>query len=96
MPTHFAYVQWFSRFRPRPERYHGLHQVKHSFINNARVHNERTACIIPIERIQRSVSLIPWFGRRVDPTWTAYNVLERCKQFYINAFSDKHAYITLP
>ncbi|KZV61414.1 hypothetical protein PENSPDRAFT_693426 [Peniophora sp. CONT] len=83
-PTHFAYVEWFSRFR-RPERWHGLHRVSRSIINNARVQNERAAVIVPVERIQRSVSLIPRFGQTVNSAWTSDNVLELCSDFYRTA-----------
>lgn len=96
MPTHFVYVEWFSRLRAQPESWHKLYRVDHSVINNARVQNERAACILPLERVQRSVSLLPSFGRRIDPTWTAENVLQPCTHFYVDAFSDKHAYVTMP
>ena len=95
-PTHFAYVEWFSRFRENPEPWHGLHRVKRMIINNSRVEDTRAAAIVPVERIQRSVSLIPRFGRVLDPAWNADNVLEVCPEFYVNSFSDKHAYITMP
>ncbi|KZV59797.1 hypothetical protein PENSPDRAFT_594870 [Peniophora sp. CONT] len=96
LPTHFAYVEWFSRFRNNPEPWHGLHCVKRTIINNARTQNERAAVILPVERLQRSVSLIPQFGRSVNPEWTSDNVLERCSKFYVNSFSDRHAHITMP
>ncbi|VDB87450.1 unnamed protein product [Peniophora sp. CBMAI 1063] len=95
LPTHFVYVEWFSRFR-RPEQSHGLHRISRTIINNARVQNERASAILPYDRVQRSVSLIPHFGPTVNPSWTADNVLERCSEFYVNAFSDKHAYMTMP
>ena len=95
-PEHLAYVELFTRFRQHPEPWHGLHRVKRAMINNARVQNERAAVIIPVDRIQRSVSLVPRFGREVNPAWTAANVLEMCPEFYVNTFSDRHAYITMP
>lgn len=95
LPTHLVYVEWFSRFR-NPERWHGLHRVKRSVINNAQVQNERAAVILPYERVQRSVSLIPRFGRTVNQAWTADNILEQCSDFYVNRYSDKHAYSTIP
>lgn len=94
LPTHFAYIEWFSFHGP--ELAHGLRRVKRTIVNNAHVHNERASVILPYERIQRSVSLIPRFGKSVDPQWNADNVLERCSDFYVNSHSDRHAYITMP
>ncbi|KZV62326.1 hypothetical protein PENSPDRAFT_591568, partial [Peniophora sp. CONT] len=89
-PKHFAYVEWFSRTPSNPGRYHGLKYVERTLIDD-----ERVVSILPLDRIKRSVSLIPRFGPRINRTWTADNVLEKCAEFYINSFSDKHAYITI-
>ncbi|KZV71346.1 hypothetical protein PENSPDRAFT_577930 [Peniophora sp. CONT] len=89
-PTHFAYVEWFSRIPGAPEPSHGMYSIERE-----RVDNERVVSIIPMDRIKRSVSLLPRFGPRVDPAWTSDNVLELCQKFYMNPFSDKHAYMTL-
>ena len=96
VPEHFAYVEWFSRLTNQPEPWHGLRRIKRSIINNNRVQNERSAAIVPVDRVRRSVALFPRFGRTVDPEWTADNVLERCSEFYVNSFSDKHTYVTVP
>ena len=56
---------------------------------------ERLVSILPIDRIRRSVSLFPRLGQTIDPTWTSDNILEVCSEFYVNSFSDRHAYITI-
>lgn len=89
-PKHFAYVEWFSRTPSNPGRYHGLKHIERTLIDD-----ERVVSILPLDRVKRSVSLIPRFGPRINHTWTADNILEVCAEFYVNSFSDKHAYITL-
>lgn len=89
-PTHFAYVEWFSKLPAAPEPSHGLYRVKRELVGA-----ERVVSIIPLDRLKRSISLAPRFPPQVDPTWNSDNVLELCNDFYINSFSDKHAYMTL-
>ncbi|KZV60613.1 hypothetical protein PENSPDRAFT_694117 [Peniophora sp. CONT] len=89
-PKHFAYVEWFLRTPSNPGRYHGLKHVERTVIDG-----ERVVSILPLNRVKRSVSLIPRFGQRINRSWTADNVLEECAEFYINSFSDKHIYITM-
>ena len=92
IPTHFAYIEWFSSFRNSgPEKHRGnMYHVKRSIRDG-----ERLVSILPIDRIRRSVSLLPRFGPKVPPGWTSANVLEVCPSFYVNPFSDQHAYITI-
>ena len=87
---YFVYVEWFTDFAPSPQPHHGLYRIKHSLQNNL-----RRASVIPIDHIHRSIHLIPKFGPQVPPTWTSDNVLELCDTFYVNSFSDRHAYHTI-
>ncbi|KAG1903207.1 uncharacterized protein F5891DRAFT_1106185 [Suillus fuscotomentosus] len=88
-PTHLAYVEWFTPFQ-QPESHHGLYKV-------ARLirHGERLASIIEISDICRSIHLIPNFGVAAPREWTSSTVLECCSTFFVNPFSDRHAYLTL-
>ncbi|KAI0027825.1 hypothetical protein K488DRAFT_60342 [Vararia minispora EC-137] len=88
--SHFAYVEWFSRFPPNPDQTHRMFKIHRSTIQG-----ERVASIIPIQDIRRSVHLFPRFGRTKDPSWTSKNVLELCKEFFVNCFSDRQCYITV-
>ncbi|KIJ09125.1 hypothetical protein PAXINDRAFT_87903, partial [Paxillus involutus ATCC 200175] len=89
LPTHLAYVEWFSPFTG-PERHHGLYKVTRSMQNG-----ERIASIVPVLDIQRSIHLIPRFGRVAPLDWTSSNVLEQCDTFFVNPFTDRHAYMTI-
>ncbi|VDB94448.1 unnamed protein product [Peniophora sp. CBMAI 1063] len=90
IPTHLAYIEWFSSFKNRPEKDIDLYHIRREVIQQ-----ERLVSILPIERIRRSVSLFPRLGTAIDPFWTADNVLEVCEHFFVNCFSDKHAYVTI-
>ncbi|KAG2029856.1 hypothetical protein BDR03DRAFT_975485 [Suillus americanus] len=89
LPTHFAYVEWFTPFG-QPEANHGLYKISHLVRNG-----ERLASIIDISDIRRSVHLIPKFGPVAPREWTSSTVLELCSTFFINSFSDRHAYLTI-
>ncbi|KAG1811639.1 hypothetical protein EV424DRAFT_1473681 [Suillus variegatus] len=88
-PTHLAYVEWFTPFQ-QPESHHGLYKVGRLIR-----HGERLASIIDISDIRRSIHLIPNFGAAAPREWTSSTVLECCSTFFVNSFSDRHAYLTI-
>ncbi|KIJ05946.1 hypothetical protein PAXINDRAFT_103573 [Paxillus involutus ATCC 200175] len=90
VPQHLAYVEWFTPFSPTPERNHAMYKVTRSIVDG-----ERMASIVPVANIRRSVHLIPKFGATAPREWTSSNVLERCKTFFVNPFTDRHAYRTI-
>lgn len=73
------------------------------FDNNAHLYKvkqvirdgDRLASIIPLQSIRRSVYLLPSFGNAVPKAWTSGNVLDKCATFYVDSFSDRHAYHTI-
>ena len=79
-PHPLAYVEWFTGFST-PVTDLGMYQISHS----SRSHCRRVS-IIPITQIKRSIHLIPKFGKQMDPSWTADDVLKRCKYFYVNCY----------
>ena len=90
-PTQFVYLEWFSRFKPRPEANHRFYRVMRSRTQVG----DRIAAIVPLESIERSVHLVPKFGAVKPPEWTSETVLNLCDTFFVNSFTDRHTYITI-
>ncbi|KAI0313724.1 hypothetical protein OF83DRAFT_1086147 [Amylostereum chailletii] len=88
LPSHFAYVELFSRFLSHPDPKHRMYSITCSFRGLA-----RRAALIPVDRIQRSVHLFPKFGPSKPPNWNSANVLELCNNFNVNPFTDRDTYI---
>ncbi|KAJ7624091.1 hypothetical protein DFH06DRAFT_1446337 [Mycena polygramma] len=89
-PKYLAYVEWFSRFTKEPERNHLMFKISRSEIDG-----ERMASIIPVQNIRRSIHLLPKFGPVAPPEWKSSNVLEKCRVFFANPWTDRHSYTTL-
>ncbi|KAN0135781.1 hypothetical protein V8E53_006421 [Lactarius tabidus] len=86
-PSHFAYVEWFSA-PSAPDPCHGMSRVSRSYGS----HGCRTATIIRLTDICRSVQLFPVFGPVAPRQWQGATVLEECQNFYINPFVDERMY----
>ncbi|KAJ7769505.1 hypothetical protein B0H16DRAFT_1661035 [Mycena metata] len=89
-PQYLAYVEWFSAFKPNPERHHLMCKVSRVVRNG-----DRLASIIPVSNIRRSVHLLPKFGPVAPAEWKSHNVLDQCPVFFANPWTDKHIYTTL-
>ncbi|KAJ7753261.1 hypothetical protein B0H16DRAFT_1663010 [Mycena metata] len=89
-PKYLAYVEWFSAFKPQPERHHLMYKVSRVIRNG-----DRLASIIPVANIRRSVHLLPKFGAVAPAEWNSHNVLDRCPVFFANPWTDHHIYATL-
>lgn len=88
-PQHLAYVELFTPFASEPaSEEHGLHKVSRALTANG----SRRAEIIRVEDIERSCHLFPDFGPVADRSWTTSTVLEKCKDFYVNTFTDLDTY----
>jgi len=88
-PKYLAYVEWFTAFSA-PDPDHGLFKIKRVVRDG-----DRLASIIPLLSIRRSVYLFPMFGPVAPREWTSGNVLDRSSAFYVDSFSDRHAYHTV-
>ncbi|KAI0056075.1 hypothetical protein BV25DRAFT_1814750 [Artomyces pyxidatus] len=91
IPTHFAYVEWFTRPGPVAEKDHLMYKVTRKWTHRG----ERTASIIPVHDLYSSVHLLPKFGPVAERHWSSSNVLELCQTFFVNSFTDRHTYITV-
>jgi len=75
-----AYVEWFTLFNaPVPDL--EMYQVSRS----TQSHRHHTSIIL-VSQIERSVHLILKFGQVMDVTWSADNILEVCKTFFVNPY----------
>ncbi|KAI0072677.1 hypothetical protein K474DRAFT_1686544 [Panus rudis PR-1116 ss-1] len=89
-PLYLAYVEWFTPFSATPDPTHGMYKVSPAYSNGV-----RSTSVIPLSNIFRSVHLFPVFGPVVDRSWIADSVLDQCSRFYVNPFSDRHAFGTI-
>ena len=64
-------------------------------ISRAFKNGECHAGVIPVENIHRSVVLFPDFGASAPRDWTSSSVLEDCDTFFVNPFTDEHAFRTI-
>ncbi|KAI9431986.1 hypothetical protein H4582DRAFT_1821876 [Lactarius indigo] len=85
-PAHLTYVEWFSP-ASAPGTSHNMCRVSRHHRNG-----RRSASVIPLTDICRSVQLFPVFGPVVPRHWQSATVLEECNNFYVNPFVDKHMY----
>jgi hypothetical protein len=86
-PAHLAYVEWFTP-PSAPDPAHRMSRISRQYGS----HGRRSASIIPLTDICRSVQLFPVFGPVAPRIWKGSTVLEECPNFYINPFLDKHMY----
>ena len=84
---HLAYVQWYSPLI-NPDPNHQLYKI-----TPLKNHDGTNVCsIIPLANIRQSVHLFSIFGRFASQEWTSANVLDSCKSFFVNSFTDRHLY----
>ncbi|KAI9429981.1 hypothetical protein H4582DRAFT_2114026 [Lactarius indigo] len=89
LPTHLAYMEWFSPIPTTPNSNSRLFKVSRLTRNG-----QRLASVIPVDDIYSSVHLLPRFGQLGDtPRCNTFLVLELCQSFYINLFSSQDIYL---
>ncbi|KAG2158664.1 uncharacterized protein EDB93DRAFT_1237945 [Suillus bovinus] len=87
LPTHFAYVEWFTPFSPAPDCNSGLYKVSCSLRDG-----DTMASIVSIADIECSVHLIPRFGVMAQREWMSDTVLEDCDTFWLNLYIDRYTF----
>ena len=88
IPPYLAYVDWYTPFNAHPERHHLMYKISPCSLPEGGC----LASIIPVSRIHRSIKLFPKFGPAVPEEWTSDTVLDLCKTFFVNPFTDRHFY----
>ena len=53
----------------------------------------RVASITPVMNIAQSIHLSPLAGANIPREWTSDSVLEECRHFLVNSFSDRSTYL---
>ncbi|KAG1828595.1 hypothetical protein DFJ58DRAFT_672192 [Suillus subalutaceus] len=87
LPTHLAYVEWFTPFPPAADRNSRLYKLLQSLRGG-----DTVASIVPVADIERSVHLIPRFGVMAPREWTSDTVLEDCDTFWLNSYIDRYTF----
>ena len=87
-PNHLAYVEWFTPFRREPEPKSGMYKVARSYLDDFRLVE-----IIPLTSIVQSIHLIPLPGETIPRSWTSNTIIEECRNFIVNSFSDRYTYV---
>jgi hypothetical protein len=82
VPSHLAYIKWFSPFPLAPDQHHGLYKVLQSLLGGAKL-----ASIVPLSKIVHSAHLIPNFGAIVPQEWSSDTVLDDCNTFWLKLIS---------
>jgi hypothetical protein len=92
IPGHLAYVEWFSLPRAK-EHNSGMYSMTRSF--KGPQNGMHDAAVVAVESIRCSCQLIPKFDKPCNRAWSAENVLDRCKHFFVNNFVDNYMYQTI-
>ncbi|KAI9436290.1 hypothetical protein H4582DRAFT_2112156 [Lactarius indigo] len=86
LPMHLAYVEWFSPIPTVPDS-NDLYKVSRLTQNGRHL-----ASVIPVDHLFSSVHLLPHFGPETLE-WNTFSVLELCRNFYINPFSNRDVFL---
>ena len=82
-----AYVTWFSRFKPTPDRTTGMYKIDPSIGANG----VAQGAIVPLSHIRQSCMLVPSRGIW-EEAWTSQNILDNCSSFFVNNLQTKYTY----
>ena len=86
---YWAYVEWFSQFRPNPEADSQLYRVSRLRQSNG----QPVASIIPISDLTQSIHLFPLFASTIPREWTSSTSLSNASTFLVNSFTDIPTYL---
>ena len=86
---YWAYVEWFSQFRPNPEPDSQLYRVSRLRQSNG----QPVASIIPVSDLIQSIHLFPLFGSTIPCEWSSGTSLSNASTFLVNSFTDVGTYL---
>ena len=84
VPQYYVYLELFEPFDPEPLENHGFYYITRK--------PQPEAIVLPLSHLQRSLHLFPAFDTYETGEWKSNTVVEQCSGFYLNCFSDRHAY----
>lgn len=70
---------------------HGIYRISRALNDNG----TRSAMVVELENIRRSIHLFPQFGPQVPREWSSEKVLEQATNFFVNSLTDRHVYGTV-
>lgn len=88
VPSHLAYIEWFTPFPPAPDRNHGFYKLSWALARGG----ERLASIVSVTNILCSTHLVPRFGAVAPREWMSDTVLDDCESFWLNSYLDRHTF----
>jgi hypothetical protein len=91
VPEHLACVEWYTKFPQHLDANHGMYKISLQCDRNG-LSDKGIGSIIPVSNIVQSVHLFLIFGPYANTEWTNKNVLDSCKYFFVNPFTDKSLY----
>ena len=86
---YWAYVEWFSQFRPNLEADSQLYRVSQLRQSTG----QPVASIIPVSDLRQSIHLFPLFGSTIPREWTSGTSLSNASTFLVNSFTDVPTYL---
>ncbi|KAI0685846.1 hypothetical protein BC835DRAFT_1454729 [Cytidiella melzeri] len=88
---HLAYIEWYTKLQTQPDLNHRMYNILPLIDKRG----DHISSIIPVTDIRQSIHLFPKFGSTAFAAWTSATVLNNCRTFYINPFSNKFLYRTM-
>ena len=73
LPSHLAYVEWFTPFPDTPEPHHHQYKLSYSLVAGGKL-----ASVVDVSSIVSSIHLLHRFGQICERRWTSSNVLDLC------------------
>ena len=87
-PTHLAYVEWFTPFRPHREPHHGLFKISRSLCGNSRL-----GSVVVATKIKQSIHLFPCVGPTISRPVHSSMIIDNYDHFLVNPYTDRRTFL---